>query len=34
MQTYGGCVTKDPETGIMNVGVYRGMIADKTTSRS
>ena len=30
MQTYGGCVTKDPETGIMNVGVYRGMIADKT----
>ncbi|HYJ43494.1 MAG TPA: UbiD family decarboxylase [Xanthobacteraceae bacterium] len=30
MQTYGGCVTKDPETGIMNVGVYRGMVADKT----
>ena len=27
--TYGGCVTKDPETGIMNVGVYRGMIGDK-----
>jgi len=25
--TYGGCVTKDPETGIMNVGVYRGMVA-------
>src|SRR5262249_13045678 len=25
--TYGGCVTKDPETGIMNVGVYRGMLA-------
>src|SRR5712691_11341758 len=30
LQTYGGCVTRDPETGIMNVGVYRGMIADKT----
>ncbi|HYY37180.1 MAG TPA: UbiD family decarboxylase, partial [Xanthobacteraceae bacterium] len=25
--TFGGCVTKDPETGIMNVGVYRGMVA-------
>jgi len=25
--TYGGCVTKDPETGVMNVGVYRGMVA-------
>src|SRR5262249_34005293 len=25
--TYGGCVTKDPETGIMNVGIYRGMVA-------
>src|SRR5260370_3294036 len=24
--TYGGCVTKDPETGIMNVGIYRGMV--------
>jgi 4-hydroxy-3-polyprenylbenzoate decarboxylase len=30
LQTYGACVTKDPETGIMNAGVYRGMIADKT----
>jgi 4-hydroxy-3-polyprenylbenzoate decarboxylase len=30
LQTYGGCVTKDPETGVMNVGVYRGMIGDKT----
>ncbi len=30
LQTYGGCVTKDPETGVMNVGVYRGMIHDKT----
>src|SRR5262252_9126160 len=27
--TYGGCVTKDPETGIMNVGVYRGMVASR-----
>src|ERR671930_579268 len=24
--TYGGCVTKDPQTGIMNVGIYRGMV--------
>jgi UbiD family decarboxylase len=30
LMTYGGCVTKDPETGVMNIGVYRGMIADKT----
>jgi UbiD family decarboxylase len=29
IQTYGACVTKDPETGIMNAGVYRGMIGDK-----
>jgi UbiD family decarboxylase len=28
--TYGGVVTKDPETGVMNVGIYRGMIADKS----
>ena len=27
--TYGGVVTKDPSTGVMNVGVYRGMIAGK-----
>ena len=27
--TYGGVVTKDPETGVMNVGIYRGMIADR-----
>src|SRR5262249_45606187 len=27
--TYGGCVTKDPETGVMNVGVYRGMVASR-----
>jgi UbiD family decarboxylase len=30
LMTYGGCVTKDPENGIMNVGVYRCMIHDKT----
>jgi 4-hydroxy-3-polyprenylbenzoate decarboxylase len=29
MMTYAGCVTKNPDTGVMNVGVYRGMIADK-----
>src|SRR4029077_14803167 len=27
--TYGGVVTKDPETGVMNVGIYRGMIGGK-----
>jgi hypothetical protein len=25
--TYAGCVTKDPVTGVMNVGIYRGMMA-------
>src|ERR1700739_3133465 len=25
--TYAGVVTKDPGTGVMNVGVYRGMVA-------
>src|SRR5947209_18744953 len=25
--TYGGCGTKDPQTGVMNVGIYRGMLA-------
>ena len=29
LQTYGGCVSRDPETGIMNVGTYRGMVADR-----
>ena len=29
MLTYCGVVTKDLQTGVMNVGVYRGMIADK-----
>ena len=32
--TYGGVVTKDPETGVMNVGVYRGMVASRNRSRS
>lgn len=27
--TYAGCVTKDPETGIHNMGIYRGMVLDK-----
>lgn len=27
--TYGGVVTKDPDTGVMNVGIYRGMVAGK-----
>jgi 4-hydroxy-3-polyprenylbenzoate decarboxylase len=27
--TYGGVVTKDPDTGAMNVGIYRGMLAGK-----
>ena len=27
--TYAGCVTKNPDTHVMNVGVYRGMIGDK-----
>jgi UbiD family decarboxylase len=27
--TYGGVVTKDPNTNVMNVGVYRGMVAGK-----
>src|SRR6266436_3899735 len=27
--TYGGCVTKDHDTGVMNVGIYRGMVASK-----
>jgi len=27
--TYAGCVTKNPDTNVMNVGVYRGMIGDK-----
>src|SRR5262252_5476926 len=27
--TYGGVVTKDPESGVMNVGIYRGMVAGR-----
>jgi len=27
--TYGGVVTKDPNTNVMNVGVYRGMVSGK-----
>lgn len=27
--TYGGVVTKDPDTNVMNVGIYRGMVAAK-----
>ena len=27
--TYGGVVTKDPTTGVQNVGVYRGMVSAK-----
>src|SRR6516165_4366291 len=26
IMTYGGVVTKDPNSGVMNVGIYRGMI--------
>jgi UbiD family decarboxylase len=29
INTLGGVVTRDPENGIMNVGIYRGMIAGK-----
>jgi 4-hydroxy-3-polyprenylbenzoate decarboxylase len=29
IMTYGGVVTKDPNNGVMNVGIYRGMIGAK-----
>ena len=29
IMTYGGVVTKDPDTGVMNVGIYRGMVGGK-----
>ncbi len=29
IMTYGGVVTKDPATEVMNVGVYRGMVSGK-----
>ena len=32
--TYGGVVTKDPDTGVMNVGIYRGMVGGKNAFRS
>ncbi len=25
--TYAGCVTKDPDTGVHNIGIYRGMVS-------
>ncbi|MYZ47116.1 UbiD family decarboxylase [Propylenella binzhouense] len=28
--TYAGCVTRHPVTGVMNVGIYRGMLASRT----
>ena len=27
--TYAGCVTRDPDTGVHNVGIYRGMVLDE-----
>ena len=29
--TFAGIVTRDPDTGVMNVGVYRGMIGQRNT---
>jgi len=29
IMTYAGCVTQNPDTHVMNVGVYRGMVADR-----
>jgi 4-hydroxy-3-polyprenylbenzoate decarboxylase len=29
--TYAGCVTKDPDTGVHNVGIYRGMVSGPDT---
>ncbi len=31
INTFQGTVTKDPETGIYNVGIYRGMVGQKNT---
>ena len=31
LQTYGGVVTKDPESDWMNIGIYRGMVHDATS---
>ena len=32
IHTFTSVVTKDPDTGVMNVGLYRGMIGQKDTS--
>src|ERR1700689_1895261 len=32
IHTFSAIVTKDPETGVMNVGMYRGMIGRKDTT--
>lgn len=32
IHTFSAIVTKDPETGVMNVGIYRGMIGRKNTA--
>ena len=32
IHTFSAIVTKDPDTGVMNVGVYRGMIGRKNTA--
>ncbi len=31
INTFAGIVTRDPETGVINVGLYRGMIGQKNT---
>jgi UbiD family decarboxylase len=31
INTFGSVVTKDPDDGLVNVGVYRGMISDRNT---
>ena len=31
LQTYGGVVTKDPETGVTNIGIYRGMVVGQNS---
>jgi len=32
IHTFSGIVTRDPETGVINVGIYRGMIRKKNTT--
>lgn len=29
IMTYAACVTRHPQTGVMNVGIYRGMVGDR-----